>query len=264
MWLKPALTQHRPTALPCCRFHGHFSSPWHLHRNGTPFFLSCKRLLYIVEHIRCGKVYEKGTPAVSPAGQFPLPVATKPQLVLRCNPAQIPFLPDDNTSSSVILVDALVRSRAITGAQPLNTLPQNSELQVTVSLDGKTLTTGNVRLNGSSSLPFSLSHVSPRMTPYSLVCTAVALSSPKHTFRSIPTNLTYLPLPPDDIGSVTKLDLKTGGLLAKRAHIQEPYKLIFPVGFFTNFEGYLENNDTSLEILKSQGCESSCVLHRAS
>jgi hypothetical protein len=219
--------------------------------------------LYIFEYIRCGKVYEQGTPVVPPAGQFPLPVATAPQLALRCNPGQIPFLPDDNTSSTVILVDALMGSRAIAGAQPLNTMTQNSELQVTVSLDGKTLTTGNVNLNGSAALPFSLSHISPRMRPYTLTCTAVILSSPKQTFASIPTNLTYLPLPPNHIGSVTKLDLKTGGLLAKRAHIQEPYQPIFPVGFFTDFEGYLEDNDTSLEVLKSQGYDPSNVSHRA-
>ena len=67
------------------------------------------------------------------------------------------------------------------------------------------------------------------MKPYTLACTAAALSSPKQTFTSIPTNLTYLLLPPDDFKSVTKLDLKIGGLLAKRAHIQEPYQPVFPV-----------------------------------
>lgn len=209
-----------------------------------------------MKHIRCGKVYEQGDPVVPPGGQFPLPAAsTSPQLALRCNPGQIPFLPDDlNTPSSVILVDALVRKRAITGAQPFNSTFQNSELQVTISLDGETLTTGNVCLNGSAALPFSLSHMSPRTTPYSLACTAVTVSSPKQIFTSIPTNLTYLPQPPDYIGSVTKLDLRTGGLLAKRARIQELYQPIFPVGFFTNFDGYLNDNDTALEVLKSQGC----------
>jgi hypothetical protein len=43
------------------------------------------------------------------------------QLTLRCNPGQILFLPDNlNTPSGAILVDALVRNQAITGAQPLN------------------------------------------------------------------------------------------------------------------------------------------------
>jgi hypothetical protein len=47
-----------------------------------------------------GKVYKQGAPVVPPGGLFS---------------------PDNlNTPSSVILVDALVRNQAITGAQPLN------------------------------------------------------------------------------------------------------------------------------------------------
>jgi len=211
-----------------------------------------------MEYIRCGKVYKQGAAVLLPAGQFPLPAAsTSPQLALRCNPGQIPFLSDDlDAPSSVILVDALVRNQAITGAQPLNPTSQNSELKVTVSLNGVILTTGNVLLNGSTALPFSLSDISPRMTPYTLTCTSVTVSTPKQTFKSIPTNLTYLPPPPDYIGSVTKLDLRTGGLLAKRAHFVEPYQPIFPVGFFTNYGGYLIGNDAVLDVLKSQGCDS--------
>ena len=74
--------------------------------------------------------YGKGTPVVPPAGQFlpPVPVAVTQQLVLICNPAQTPFLPDKNTSYSVILVYAFLQNRKITGAQLLDTLPQDSEL----------------------------------------------------------------------------------------------------------------------------------------
>jgi hypothetical protein len=192
-----------------------------------------------------------------PGGEFPLSVSmTAPQLALRCNPALIPFLPDDlmNAASTVILVDALVRDTNITGAQSF-VMPssQHAELHVNVSLDGNPLTSGKVPLNGSAALPFSLSGMSPRTEPYALACVAT-LSSPNQTFTSIPTNLTYLPSPPASIGSVTKLDLRTGSLLAKRAHIHEPYQPIFPVGFYTNFGGYLEGNDTILEVLKGQGC----------
>jgi predicted RecB family nuclease len=61
---------------------------------------------------------------------------------------------------------------------------------------------------------------------------------------------------------VTKSDLRTGGLLAKRTHIQEPYRPIFPVNFYTDFDGYLKENDTTLEVLKGQGCDSLSVPHR--
>ncbi|KAH9969446.1 hypothetical protein BGW80DRAFT_1229704 [Lactifluus volemus] len=206
----------------------------------------------------CGKVYKPGEAVVPPGGQFPLPASTTtPQLALRCNPALIPFLPDDlqNPSSNLIVVDALVRDTKVAGAESFIQPPSNDtqpQLCVSVSLDGKPLTTGTVPLGGSSTIPFSLSKISPRPEPYILSCTAT-LSSPKQTFTSIPANLTYLPTPPASVGSVTKLDLRSGGLLAKRGHGQETYEPVFPVGFYTNFGNYLEGNDTVLEEIKSQG-----------
>ncbi|KAH9175738.1 hypothetical protein EDB89DRAFT_279370 [Lactarius sanguifluus] len=203
----------------------------------------------------CGKVYKAGQAIDPPGGQFPLPVTTAtPQLALRCNPALIPFLPDDlaDNSSSLILVDALVRYQEIAGAQPLVMPSPDTELFVNVSINGMPLTSGTLSLNGSTSIPFSLSAISPRLKPYSLTCTAI-LSSSEQNFTSIPTNLTYLPSPPAFIGSITKFDLRTGGLLAKRADTQESYEPVFPVGFYTQFGGYLEGNDTVLEALKGQG-----------
>ncbi|KAH9067984.1 hypothetical protein EDB83DRAFT_2506228 [Lactarius deliciosus] len=205
----------------------------------------------------CGKEYRAGQPISPPGGQFSLPLTTTtPQLVLRCNAAPMPFLPDDlmDNSSSLILVDALVRYKEIAGAQPLIMLSSpDAELFVNVSVDGMPLTSGTVSLNGSAAIPFSLSAIMPRSVPYSLGCTAT-LSSSEQNFTSTPTNLVYLPSPPDSIGSITKLDQRTGGLLAKRAFTQDPYEPIFPVGFYTQFGGYLEGNDGVLEVLKRHGC----------
>ena len=209
---------------------------------------------------RCGKEYESGEPVSMPSGQFPIPAATTtPQLALRCQPAIKLFLPDDlaDNSSSLIIVDALVRNQDIAGAQPL-IMPASSslnpELSVNVWIDGIHLTSGNVALNGSVAIPFSLSRILPRLEPYSLTCTAT-LSSPAQNFTSIPASLSYLPSPPDHIGSITKIDQRTGGLLVKRAGTEGPYESFFPVGFYTQFGGYLERNDsdTVLEVLKKQG-----------
>jgi hypothetical protein len=196
-----------------------------------------------------------------PGGQFPVPVPLEtPQLALRCNPALIPFLPDDNDptnpSSVVILVDALVRATSIKGAEPLDALSpsQDTELLVNVYLDDKNLTSGKVPLNGSAALPFNLSEISTRIEPYNLTCTATLSSSPR-TFKSIPTNLTYLPFPDVSIGSFTKLDLRTGGLLVKRVNDSKPYEPIFPMGFYTTFGGYLDSNLSVLEDLKDHGCD---------
>ncbi|KAH9067994.1 hypothetical protein EDB83DRAFT_2314809 [Lactarius deliciosus] len=172
-------------------------------REYTPKGPSSLELLGVA---KCTKLAKLLTP---PGGQFPLPATTAtPQLALRCNPALIPFLPDDlaDTSSSLILVDALVRYQEIAGAQPL-VMPSSPDAELSVNV----------------------------------------VSNP------LPTNLTYLPSPPASIGSITKFDQRTGGLLAKRANTQEPYEPVFPVGFYTQFGGYLEGNDTVLEVLKSQG-----------
>jgi hypothetical protein len=225
-------------------------------------FLSSTFASLTIEHIRCGKLYKTDIINDPPDGQFPVPASLEaPHLALRCNPALIPFLPDDNDpidpSSNAILVDALVRTTKIKGAQPLGTSPpfQDTELFVGVFLDGEHLTSGKVPLSGSAALPFNLSDLSPRENPYNLTCTAT-LSSSSRSFKSIPAELTYLPFPDASIGSFTKLDLRTGGLLAKRAKDSKPYMPIFPMGFYTAFGGYLEGNLSVLEDLKDEGCDS--------
>ena len=232
------------------------------------FCISCGRSLPLRQHIRCGKLYKTDKIFDPPGGQFLVPASLKtPHLALRCNPALIPFLPDDNDPAnptwSAILVDALVRMTNINGAQPLGTIPpsQDTELLVNVFLNGKDLTSGKVPLNDSAALPFNLSEISPRTEPYDLTCTATLMSLPQ-TFESIPTHLSYLPFPNVSIGSITKLDLRTGGLLAKRVNHSMPYEPIFPMGFYTNIDGYLNGSVSVLKLLKDikhQGCGSSDV-----
>ena len=247
----------------CCRIlRGYFSFPWYWLRNGRS-----PSPLPSVSHgsHRGGKLYRTDKIYDPPDGQFPLPVSLNElQLALRCNPALYPFLPDDNdstnTTSSVILVDALVKTTDINGAQPLGTISlfRDTDLLVKVFLDGENLTSGKVPLNGSAALPFNLSSLSPRIQPYDLTCTAT-LSSSQRIFDSIPSKLTYLPFPDASIGSYTKLDLRTGGLLAKRANDSRLYEPIFPMGFFTNIDGYLDGNRSALEDLKDQGYDSKDV-----
>lgn len=232
------------------------------------FLSSTFASLTVIEHTRCGKLYKTDKINDPPDGQFPVPASLEePHLALRCNPVLIPFLPDDNDpanpSSNAILVDALVRTTKIRGAQPLGTSPpvQDTGLFVDVFLDGEHLTSGKVPLNGSAALPFNLSDLSPRENPYDLTCTAT-LSSSSRSFKSIPAELTYLPFPDASIGSFTKLDLRTGGLLAKRANDSKPYKPIFPMGFYIAFGGYLEGNLSVLEDLKDEGCDSPDVSGR--
>ncbi|KAI0311942.1 hypothetical protein OF83DRAFT_1219600 [Amylostereum chailletii] len=199
----------------------------------------------------CGKVYMANETVVPPGGAFPVPASSpSPLLALRCNPALIPFLPDDVSSGASILVDALVRYSHIVGAQDV-TIPDGdtSTLHVTASIDGNVLGRVDVGLNGTAALSFDLSSLEPRTAAYTLTCEGTLGDQ---TFQSS-SNLTFLPTPPDNIGSVTKRDLRTGGLLAKAVGSAGDYEPVLPVGFYTSWGGYLEGNNTVVEVLHDQG-----------
>ena len=201
----------------------------------------------------CGKVYMNTSAVVPPGGQFPIPATSEtPLLALRCAPALIPFLPDDvGTETEVILVDALVRYSHIAGAEDVTLSDDPSEtLNVTISIDGSVVANGTVALNGTASLPFSLDELTPRLEPYTLSC---AGSLGGQSFSSS-SNITFLPTPSSsDYGNVAKRDLRTGGILAKAVDSDGAYEAVFPFGFYTNYGGYLESNDTTVEILAEQG-----------
>lgn len=191
-------------------------------------------------------------------GQFPIPAASSaPLLALRCSPAIKPYLSEDvapsDPSSVSILVDSPITFSYISGAVPILGSPSHlGSLDVTVSVDGKKLTGGHVPLNVTKhALPFSLSSLKPRAEAYNITCSAT-LSSQKFYTTAL---LTYLPDPPADIGSVTKMDLRTGALLARPANGKGgPFETVFPIGFYTSYGGFLAKNySTALPELKQQG-----------
>lgn len=187
---------------------------------------------------------------LSAGGQFPVPeLSSSPLLALRCGPAIKPYLPEDQDDEDPtvvsILVDTPVTYRRIFGASEITT--DDTTLNVTVTVDGKILTTGEVPLNAVKYiLPFSLADLEPRTDPYEITCSA------GEGFKS-QAALSYLPPPPSDIGSVTKMDMRTGALLA-RLSTDAPYERVFPIGFYTSFDPYLTNNLSVLAELKEQGC----------
>lgn len=170
-------------------------------------------------------------------------------------------------------------------------ITNSDQLVVTVSLNGKTLAQGNVPLNVSKyELPFSLLGLQAQTEPYNISCTAtyaaLKQSSPaprnvklytlpslpswselfsachtkhlRHAVRSSSTqtyqtsaSLSYLPNPSQ--GSITKMDLRTGALMTKPANGTGNYDTVFPVGFYTLFDGYLTSNLSILDEIKAQG-----------
>lgn len=144
----------------------------------------------------------------------------------------------------------------IVGAQDIALAEGSGDggLEVTVSVDGKVLTKGSVSFNASKlELPFDLSSLTPRKEAYNLTCSGTYSSTKNQTF-STTGSLAYLPTPPSGT-SVTKMDLRTGALLAKPADGKGKgeYGNVFPIGFYTDFDGYLAKNLTVLEDLKAQG-----------
>ncbi|KZT21323.1 hypothetical protein NEOLEDRAFT_763316 [Neolentinus lepideus HHB14362 ss-1] len=194
----------------------------------------------------CGKDYTVGSPIIPPGGQFAIPAtSTEPLLTFRCAPAIKPYLGEDALAPAAIIVDTLITYQQISGAASI-TLPSSSqlgELVVTVTANGKFLTTGVVPLNASKTeLPFSLTGLQTQKAAYNVSCTAMYSPSlgAKQTFQAT-TALSYLPNP--ESGSVTKMDLRSGSLLARPANDPTgPYGTVFPLGFYTNWGGYLDTN----------------------
>lgn len=195
---------------------------------------------------------------MQPGGQFPIPAATNsPLLSFRCTPAIRPYLPSDVSSSSQwsaksILIDTPVRFSQIPGVSPI-TFQGGDQLSVTVSLNGTNIASGSVPLNATNhALSFNLGSLSPNTQPHTLTCTATLGNQTFNTTSA----LTFLPEAPSSIGSVTKMDLRTGAMLAKQGGTD--YEPVFPIGFYTQY-AYLAQNLSVINELKAQGFTVVCL-----
>lgn len=209
---------------------------------------------------RCGKNYLANESVVPPGGQFPLPAdSAKPLLAFRCAPAITPYLGEDKQGA--VIIDALLTQAQVAGAVPLDSDLvesglKSSGMHVTITVDGHTLVSGTVPLNSSGhllSFPLSEAVLPPRTEPYTVECSAALPSStpfsPDQAFRA---TTSFLRLPDrTDGGSVTKLDGQTGALLVKSKSGE--WETIFPLGFYTNFDGYLTTNLSVLNDTAERG-----------
>ncbi|KAK0457025.1 uncharacterized protein EV420DRAFT_534866 [Desarmillaria tabescens] len=200
----------------------------------------------------CNKNYMSTEPIVPPVPER----FSTPLFALRCGPALRPYLPEDqdgivdDPTAVSILVDTPITYSLIVGASPI-TSTLGATLKVTVSAEGKTLASGRVPFNAAKhALPLSLSALTPRTEVYNISCTAETEVGEQFATTAL---LSYLPAPPDDIGSVTKMDTRTGGLLARPAHQDGAYERVFPIGFYTQFDSFLAVNLSAIGTLKEQG-----------
>lgn len=196
--------------------------------------------------------YHAGDPVVAPGGEFPIPAkSSDPLLAFRCSPAVKPYLPEDASASQTFIIDAPVVDSKIPGAVPIDlpTRTSGDPLKVTVAVNGKTLATGSLVANQTTTLEFSLKDLKPQSKPYDVECTAKYGSNTTYSAKS---QLFYLPTPPDG-RSVTKLDQLSGALLAKPATGKGgSFETVFPVGFYTSFS-YLSANLSTIDEIAAQG-----------
>ncbi|KAJ7764560.1 hypothetical protein DFH07DRAFT_811639 [Mycena maculata] len=200
----------------------------------------------------CNKNYLQGQPVVLPGGQFRAPeLSSEPLLVFRCSPIIAPYLEEDHEAG--IIVEVFTTFARYSGAEPIVGHSAPEILDVSVSSNGSVLAAATVALNSTSELHFPLANLSqPRKQSFTIDCIA---SYTSHLFFEAQilrttTALSYLPSPSS--GSVTKRDSRTGALLVKPSN-GGPYEAIFPIGFYTSFDGYLDSDLSILDDLKDQG-----------
>ena len=189
-------------------------------------------------------------PTVAPTGQFPIPTTSSTTLLaLRCSPALRPYLSSDSANPAFFLIDTPLANSQIANASPIKLSAAPTNLSVTISLGSTTLAQGMVPLNASKAeLSFSLSGLTPSTTPYNISCSVTYANA--QTFTAT-TTLSFLPDP--TVGSATKMDLRTGAILARPANGSGDYSPVFPIGFYTMLDGYLSTNLSILDELAKQG-----------
>lgn len=198
---------------------------------------------------RCGKNYLPNETVVPPGGQFPTPdTSSTPLLAFRCSPAIMPYLEDD--SNGTIVVETLVTYSQIANTSPISSSgSSSSSLDVSVSISGQNVASASVPLNASAfEIPFSLSGLTPSTDAFDVQCSAQTGDG-----QSFSANSSLLRLPSrTDGGSVTKMDLRTGAMLVQDETTSE-WETVFPIGFYTTYDGYLTTNLSAMPDLKSRG-----------
>lgn len=169
---------------------------------------------------------------------------------LQCLPRIQPLIQEDacDTVSILISIEGLPRYDSVVPAN----LPM---ISLAIDVEGQ-----NVLLESiNATKPRNIDHeahisicstIMPRRESFNISCRArIEHPDGQGLILDATSTLSYLPTPKD--GSVTKLDRKTGGMLVKAA--SGSFEPIFPIGFYTDFGGYLATNLTILDELKKQG-----------
>lgn len=156
---------------------------------------------------------------------------------------------DDCASSASVLVDTRTTLAPLRYASPLTT--PVATITLSIDIEGLRSVHKNVQINSTNlEFPVSLCHLLPRRQPFTLTCSAEleSYSSPNEIHV---TSSPLLYLPSLISGSATSIDRKTGALMTRATN--STFQAFFPIGFYTDFGGYLSGNLSILDEIKSQG-----------
>ncbi|KAF8332087.1 uncharacterized protein EI90DRAFT_3056512 [Cantharellus anzutake] len=196
----------------------------------------------------CGKPYQKGSPPVTipPESMFPVPpTSSLPLLDFSCNPAVQPYISGEDELATFLL-DAEITS---TVGQPFSGIVGETSLQVEL-VHGQSIFATAVIEAGRRGVEVNVplaTYFAPSSQGYQIQCVAKVQGASTYNSSTV---LKYLP--PNQNGSVIKLDLRTGTLLTKPKGSTE-YQPIVPYGFYTSFSDYLALNLSVVNEIKAQG-----------
>ncbi|KAJ7178063.1 hypothetical protein C8R46DRAFT_1075716 [Mycena filopes] len=221
-----------------------------------PLLVTLSLTSQILAQTWCNKNYIQGQPVVPPGGRFPISErSSAPLLVFRCSPIITPYLHEDHEAG--VVVETFVTYSRYSGSKPVvfsdGQPSSTAALEVSISVNGALLAEATVGFNSTSELHFPLANLSqPRKQPFIIDC--AASYTPQHSHErqifSAVAAISYLPA--QESGSVTKRDSRTGALLVKPSG-SNSYEPIFPIGFYTSFDNYLDSDLLILDQLKAEG-----------
>lgn len=123
-------------------------------------------------------------------------------------------------------------------------------IHVLIEVDGRALADGPAALGSRGtefSFPLSALPRGAQTTPYNLTCTA----SYSHSVVFMNSTLVHYLPPISGRGSITKMNLRTGGLLVK-ADGKPTYEPIIPFGYYTSTN--ILGDKTAVQDIKVKGC----------
>ncbi|KIM41387.1 hypothetical protein M413DRAFT_27747 [Hebeloma cylindrosporum] len=193
------------------------------------YLTSLGRIFGALGQTWCGKYYkeEHWGKSRTPYGSFqrgedPL----GPLFAFQCVPRMQFYVEGDDCASSVsVLVDTLTTMTPLRHASPLPFPVASITLSMTLRL-------------------------LPRRQPFTLTCSA-ELESDSSANEMLVTSSPLFYLPSPTSGSATSIDRKTGALMTRA--MNGTFQAVFPIGFYTDFGGYLAGNLSILDEIRSQG-----------